>query len=102
MRPEYDEVLFTNAELFIRRLPRHFLNNILPVQMEFCNVGEATGYAERLKGDFSPISVGGVFGKAWEYAWFKITAEIPDMTTVCYLGFTDDHGAFLTSEPVFC
>ena len=32
----------------------------------------------------------------------QITAEIPDMTTVCYLGFTDDHRAFLTSEPVFC
>ena len=32
----------------------------------------------------------------------QITAEIPAMTTVCYLGFTDDQGAFLTSEPVFC
>ncbi|MBQ9770505.1 MAG: acetylxylan esterase [Lentisphaeria bacterium] len=32
----------------------------------------------------------------------RITAEIPEMTTVCYLGFTDDRGAFLTSEPVFC
>ena len=28
----------------------------------------------------------------------KITAEIPAMTTVCYLGFTDNHGAFWTSE----
>lgn len=114
MRPEYDEVLFTNAELFIRRLPRHFLNNILPVQMEFCNVGEATGYAERLKGNFSPISVGGVFGKAWEYAWFKITAEIPheyrDKTIALRLNLSGDCLIFapdgepfisLTSKSVF-
>ncbi|MBQ4329594.1 MAG: alpha-mannosidase [Lentisphaeria bacterium] len=78
MRPEFAKLLFTNAELFIRRLPRHWMREFIPVQAEFCNVGEAVPWSDREKGDFLPIAEGGVYGTNWEYAWFHITANIPE------------------------
>ena len=60
MRPEFAKLLFTNAELFIRRLPRHWMREFIPVQAEFCNVGEAVPWSDREKGDFLPIAEGGV------------------------------------------
>ena len=78
MRPEFAKHLFINAELFIRRLPRHWMSEFIPVRAEFCNVGEATPWSERENGNFQPIAEGGVYGKNWEYAWFHITADIPE------------------------
>jgi len=43
----------------------------------FCVRGEPISYAEAVRGEFAPISVGDAWGPPWSTTWFHVRGSVP-------------------------
>ena len=54
-------------------------NQTRPLELTaFCVRDEPIGYAEAIRGNFTPFSVGDAWGPAWSTTWFHVRGRVPD------------------------
>ncbi|MBS1370899.1 MAG: alpha-mannosidase [Lentisphaeria bacterium] len=76
LQREFDLYL-DRARHFHKRLADEFFFESRPLAAEFRHSTEPVPYAERLNGDYRPISEGETWGGPWDSGWFHLTGEIP-------------------------
>ena len=74
--------------IWAAQFEKHYLLNIMPLDVAYYKTMEHLPFAEAVKGDFVPLSVGTQWGKKWEYAWFHTQLTVPEEMAGQRLVFT--------------
>ena len=77
-----DKNIFKILKDRVECLSKKHYNDIFPdficLQTEFAVSGTPVSYEDRLKLQYRPIREGGIWGKAWDSAWFHLTGTVPE------------------------
>lgn len=71
-------LLKTRVDRFRQRVAQHILGETVPLQARMRHCPEPVSFAERLQGEYEPVSTGLTWGSKWESAWFHLTGQIPE------------------------
>ena len=77
MNEKITQLYITRIDRFLDRIPRYIYKQSIPFTMEYRFCKDAVPFAERLDGEYKPITEGGRWGEFWESAWFHLSADIP-------------------------
>ena len=79
------------AEAFVKHLGNRAYGDHVPFSAEYSHSVLPVSFQKRTAGTHLPISEGDVWGKAWESAWFRLNATVPEKwggkTVVALLDF---------------
>ena len=79
MRRELSELHENRTRNFIAKLKRcEVLRASVPFTAEVMVSDEPVAYADRLAAEYRTINPGEVWGSAWQSAWFKLNAQVPE------------------------
>jgi alpha-mannosidase len=65
-------------EPFLKRLKQETLAESIPLEARCARSDEPVPFDQRLDGDFVRVETGDEWGRAWDSAWFNLTATVPE------------------------
>ena len=72
------QIYIDRIERFYQRLPKAFIQKYIHFDAEYSHSKDPVSFKDRLDGKYTAITEGENWGKAWESAWFKLTAKVPE------------------------
>lgn len=78
MRQEEMKLYLDRCRRFLRRCEPDLLSETIIPAAEFARTAEPVRWEERETLEYRPIGVGGDWGEAWDSAWFRLKAQLPE------------------------
>ena len=78
MRQEEMKLYLDRCRRFLRRCEPDLLSETIIPAAEFARTAEPVRWEERETLEYRPIDVGGDWGEAWDSAWFRLKAQLPE------------------------
>ena len=78
MRQEEMKLYLDRCRRFLRRCEPDLLSETIIPAAEFARTAEPVRWEERETLEYRPIDVGGDWGEAWDSAWFRLRAQLPE------------------------
>ena len=77
MNKNIEKIFLERIIKFQERIQKQILSDTIPFETTYFSSKEQVLFKNRLEKKYKPISIGEVWGEAWDNAWFKLKGEIP-------------------------
>ena len=82
MKEKLEAIQLKRIDRLIERMGRAIVEDTLPFQAFFAWSKSPVPFSDRESLDFRPIAEGDRWGKAWDSAWFHLSAQVPQAVVI--------------------